>query len=298
MLSIKGKDVFRIVTLGGSSTWGAGVNDGETYPAQLQEVLNKHFGRGRVEVINAGLPWFSTEDIVVLFEALIVKLKPDLVTFYIGHNDAHRLVSQMLARRELGSILGKVEIGVDALAPYSYLFKKAQYRLTNLSFSRNQDLSRPFTADEMAQQGDSVDSSFRARVMRVKGLVDSQGIYTLFITQIQSPIFEYQERGMHGKAAELQLMNYQVYGEYLQSQIRTTGLDMLAVYYLTHQDFGRILRDVAGERIVDFATWSGGRFDLLLNYIHLNQEGNKLLAELLAERVIRICAEGGISSCP
>lgn len=45
----------RIAVLGDSVTFGWGAEDGETYPAQLEEILNARRA-GRVEVINAGFP--------------------------------------------------------------------------------------------------------------------------------------------------------------------------------------------------------------------------------------------------
>lgn len=68
------KDRYRIVTLGGSTTFGAGVGNEETYPAHLA----RRTGTG-YEVINAGVDGLDTANIVKLFKNEIVPLKPDMV---------------------------------------------------------------------------------------------------------------------------------------------------------------------------------------------------------------------------
>ena len=45
----------RMAVLGDSIAFGWGVEDGETYPARLEAILNAR-GPGRVEVVNAGFP--------------------------------------------------------------------------------------------------------------------------------------------------------------------------------------------------------------------------------------------------
>jgi lysophospholipase L1-like esterase len=47
---------IRIVCLGGSTTWGDGVSDEETYPAQLENTLNRNHRGFVYSVINLGLP--------------------------------------------------------------------------------------------------------------------------------------------------------------------------------------------------------------------------------------------------
>jgi len=55
-----GDDTLRIVCLGDSTTFGTGSNDDETYPAQLQNILRRRYPGRNVEVINAGIPGYSS----------------------------------------------------------------------------------------------------------------------------------------------------------------------------------------------------------------------------------------------
>ena len=71
--------VYRIVAIGGSSTFGAMNLDHETYPAILQRELNHRLGSNRFEVINAGIPGHAPSHLVHLIRPEILPLKPDLI---------------------------------------------------------------------------------------------------------------------------------------------------------------------------------------------------------------------------
>jgi len=55
-----GDDTLRVLCLGDSATFGTGSNDDETYPAQLKKILKRRHPGRNVEVINAGIPGYSS----------------------------------------------------------------------------------------------------------------------------------------------------------------------------------------------------------------------------------------------
>lgn len=79
--------VFRIVALGGSTTFGHDLADDETWPAQLQRILREDYGYSQVEVVNLGVPGFHSTDSVVSLATRGLALDPDLVITYDGLND-------------------------------------------------------------------------------------------------------------------------------------------------------------------------------------------------------------------
>lgn len=89
----KPEGVFRIVCLGASTTYGDGVASYlDAYPYQLQQYLHEQ-GFTRVEVINAGVPGYTTWELLINFEFRVLDLDPDLVIVYEGVNDvATRMV--------------------------------------------------------------------------------------------------------------------------------------------------------------------------------------------------------------
>ncbi len=72
--------VFRIIALGGSNTFGFAVSDSQTWPAQLERVLNEKLP-GRFEVWNAGLNAYNMTQKVVYARRLIKEYEPDLLLF-------------------------------------------------------------------------------------------------------------------------------------------------------------------------------------------------------------------------
>lgn len=83
-------DTLRVLCLGGSTTYGEGVDDpAATYPAQLAALLQRDpalAGR-RVEMINAGLRWGTTAEILTHYLLKFRYYRPDLVVINPGGND-------------------------------------------------------------------------------------------------------------------------------------------------------------------------------------------------------------------
>jgi hypothetical protein len=86
----KPNGVFRIVALGGSSTYDVSIKDNDkTFTAQLERMLREEYGYQNVQVINAGVPGYNSWEILVNLEFRVLDLDPDLVIIYEGTNDVH-----------------------------------------------------------------------------------------------------------------------------------------------------------------------------------------------------------------
>lgn len=86
----KPSNVYRIVALGGSSTYDVRIEDNKkTFTAQLEKLLKEEYGYQNVEVINAGVPGYNSWEILVNLEFRVLDLDPDLVIIYEGTNDVH-----------------------------------------------------------------------------------------------------------------------------------------------------------------------------------------------------------------
>lgn len=84
----KPKGTTRIVALGDSTTFG-GSGEECPYPAQMQQLLDSRYGRGKFQVINAGVEGYGVDYALRLFETRIISLSPDIVVTYIGWNDLY-----------------------------------------------------------------------------------------------------------------------------------------------------------------------------------------------------------------
>jgi len=83
----KPEGVFRIVALGGSTTYSTSTTWQESYPTQLESILREQYGYANVEVVNAGVPGYTSWDVLANFVFRVVELQPDLVLIYDGIND-------------------------------------------------------------------------------------------------------------------------------------------------------------------------------------------------------------------
>lgn len=83
----KAPNEFRIITMGDSCTFGDGVADWETFANVLEKNLTSAISDRKVTVINAGVPGYTTYQLLTYLEDDILSLKPDVVTVYVGLND-------------------------------------------------------------------------------------------------------------------------------------------------------------------------------------------------------------------
>lgn len=81
------RGIYRIAALGDSCTFGFGVEEGDTYPERLQSELERLCPSCRWEVINLGVPGYSSEQGRVLAEKWLPILRPQAVIVSYGTND-------------------------------------------------------------------------------------------------------------------------------------------------------------------------------------------------------------------
>jgi hypothetical protein len=80
----KPKGVVRVVCFGGSNTFGALVDDDQTYPAYLERELNRGSPR-RYEVWNAGVHAYTLAQDVAAAREVVARYDPDVLIFQIGN---------------------------------------------------------------------------------------------------------------------------------------------------------------------------------------------------------------------
>ena len=80
------KTKIRIASFGGSSTWGAGSENNETWPAFLQKFLDERYPN-IFEIINAGQGGYNSHLIHNLVKNEFLKYQTDVAIIYSGYND-------------------------------------------------------------------------------------------------------------------------------------------------------------------------------------------------------------------
>lgn len=89
----KPNDVYRIVVLGDSVTFGVGINLKDTYPKQLQQLLNQD-SKTDFEVINTGVRGYNTYQQVQLLKEDALIYDPDMIIVGFVLNDAEPFSAQ------------------------------------------------------------------------------------------------------------------------------------------------------------------------------------------------------------
>ena len=83
----KNDDVTRVVCFGDSSTFGIGNSLQETWPTQLEGLLNEHPDNPRSQVVNAGVPGYTSHQGLAHMRQEIDRLQPDVVIASYANND-------------------------------------------------------------------------------------------------------------------------------------------------------------------------------------------------------------------
>jgi len=83
----KPENTYRIFTLGGSTTFGSGVFDNQTYPNYLQEMFDQSNLGFKTEVINLGWPASWSLEETKMIKNQFLDYEPDLFIVYDGINE-------------------------------------------------------------------------------------------------------------------------------------------------------------------------------------------------------------------
>ena len=86
----KPENTYRIFILGGSSSFGTGVLDDETYPFYLQKLYDETNLDFKVEVINTGWVLWQSEQETKLIKERLLDYEPDLFFVYDGWNELNK----------------------------------------------------------------------------------------------------------------------------------------------------------------------------------------------------------------
>jgi hypothetical protein len=77
----------RIVVLGGSNVYGTQVHAEDTFPRLLEQRLHD-LDRDDVQVVNAGVPAFTTANLIGHLALRVLDLEPDICLLDVGYTDA------------------------------------------------------------------------------------------------------------------------------------------------------------------------------------------------------------------
>jgi len=84
----KSENEYRILCIGDSTVFGLDVDQSETFPYQLESILNRRGNGTHYCVLNAGCPSYTSFQVMRYTEAKLRDLNPDMIVIAVGVNDA------------------------------------------------------------------------------------------------------------------------------------------------------------------------------------------------------------------
>lgn len=264
--------VYRIVALGGSSTYDVSIRDNtETFAAQLERLLKEEYGYKDVQVINAGVPGYNSWEILVNLEFRVLDLDPDLVIIYEGTNDVHARMVEPSAYR--GDDLGRRQAW--QVPPVAWWEHSALLRIV----SRMMNFTRQISIDDFVSSSTYVSWPYEERLLE-------DNLDPAEILKQNPPI--YFRRNLENMIAIAQEHDVQIL---FSTWAHSPNLNDYAAedyYQQGFQENNDVVKEVAVNHeipLFDFASvmpqdamyWADGR--------HVNESGAVVKAQLFAEYI-------------
>lgn len=284
----KATGTTRILTLGSSSTFGYRNNDEQTYPAQLQAILDEQAGEGRFEVINFAVPHATTDNIVAMLLAEGLALSPDILTVYAGAND-----SAVITSESAGS-------GEAARLWLRQTFLAADFLLTATGVVEGGGEKN--WGPEIAEQRSAI---YVENLQKLAAISRENGIRLIVTSQqVQSDLLPREARRGVSYAQEVERLRSGVADGTLgpgtskrpvtekvgaPDVARITEQLEPARIMLVHDALMRGLESWVAESDVEFVDVRGAldsRRDWLVSWVHLHPDANRVVAEKLAEQIV------------
>ncbi len=281
----KSKDTFRILCIGDSNTFGWGVNPEESYPAVLARRLAEALPDKKLEIINMGVPGYTSLQGRVLVEQEVLDLEPDLVIVEYGFND------RWLVSRSDAVNLERARGAVGWL-----VHRLNQSRI--LLFTRywiNRSLNAPAGRSE---RGDAVvlteeeikkrregkvrrvsPEEFGVNIGRLCDGLQARGVQVFLLDMYCQGAWEGAMRTADG-SRNIPFIDGEGFLEGLLEKVEAGDPAFEGI------------KEWAVEKYTASALEKDRRFYLFNDNCHANPEGYRRLAGLVAEEVVRACFSG------
>ncbi|RMF61706.1 MAG: hypothetical protein D6746_05215 [Bacteroidetes bacterium] len=180
---------IRVAVLGGSAVFGAYLPDEDTWPARLQEALGDRYA-----VFNFGVPGYSTAEHVIQTALILPELRPDVVVVYTGLDDLrnyHRFDATPEYRAHGLEQYENLEVAGgpppsfrEELTGRSGLVRLVGFVGRRLGLVDEDGRAAP--APEGAYRGPDpyVDHLYRRNLTTLRDLVRARGGYAVFVPQV------------------------------------------------------------------------------------------------------------------
>jgi len=281
----KDESTYRIICIGGSTTYGTAVEDfRQSYPYLLEKELNSS-GTQQVEVINAGVKGYSSFESLLNFQLNLLEFSPDLIIINHGINDlSTRLVWPLEAYRSDNSGFRgdpyPQHLAYDATwVNHFYLGRIVKQKLmSDYEFQKDylQSIGRAKT-----------DISFELRYQNYKEIYPS-GIFTKHpiekILQANPPKYLKRNLSLISEIAKVNGITT-LFTSFLYFQ-KAEGSMVVPVMAKEITKQNKMIAALAKEEgcyFFDLAKNNQAFENYFTDEVHLNEKGNQLKAQLLTK---------------
>lgn len=256
----------RILFLGDSLIWTGKTTSGDLYTQVLEERLNAAGGEDakHIEVINAGIPGYTTYQELEFLKLYGLEMQPDVLVLGFVFNDVYDKYLHRPTRDDMLSIEPEILLHhldshsfPDALLSWSYLANMLQPRIAQMWRKLNGQPTFPFEQHSdfyLAWKPYGWDST-KPLLAEMQSLAASKGIkFMVLIFPVSDQVNdEYRNQNLD-------------YVLYPQARVKRI-LGELGVPYLDLTD----------------TIYENGGTALYEDYLHLNAQGNDILAGVLTD---------------
>ena len=287
---------IKIMTFGGSSTYGVGAPPDQSYPVHLEHILNAGLNAKRFHVMNAGISRSNSGHLRAIY-AKAGSPEVDLIIVYNGHNN---YANSRLGRPRSNNLF--MQLTVDAkelLVRYSLFYvllieKVALLRHGDPSFVYSTPPGRWNVGDldGIVVTGTTNNASILDILAEREWAENHYNAMKSFLQEFLSRkikiLLVKQVFGVHPKEVE------QVPTLVNEKRSSITLHEFWAIgTYRVHANYDRLGREL-GIAVVDafHEMWDRTQFkDTHVDRIHLKSEGNRILAEIISPEVKKLLPE-------
>ena len=246
---------IRICCIGNSCTFGWEIPEGNTYPDLLKIDLEKKYPGQKFEVINCGVPGYTSHQGLIELKEKILNYHPDIITLSFGWNDIWGAGKGITDRQQ--KIQSRFVINMQNILARLKTYRLLKYALLEITEKKGLE---SFDLENPAYRVSK--DEYRDNLSEIHRIAEENGIIPVYLT---SPAPDAQV--YFGAGAHTQLENL----------------------FTIHEEYNQIIRELRDTRqfwVVPIATYFQNQPDLfdsqLKDYIHYNQAGHLLVAETIA----------------
>jgi len=256
----KAANTIRICCIGNSCTFGWEIPEGNTYSELLETALTKNYPGRKFEVINCGVPGYTSQQGLTLLKDKILDYRPDIITLSFGWNDIWGAGKGITDREQ--KIHSRLIINLQNALAKLKTYRLLKYVLLELSEKKGLE---SFDHENPAYRVSR--DEYRENLAEIHRIALENGIIPIYLT---SPAPDARVYFGSGTITQLEKL------------------------FEIHEQYNHIIRDLRDTRqywVVPLATYfqnQPGLFDPeLKDYIHYNQAGHLQVAELIANYMKR-----------